>query len=88
MDQPTYAASSRTSLTIRWSPPADEGGCPVHDYAVYSAPSSEDGKLKNTWTVVNPLDRTDPNLEEFVCETFPGTSVLGDHFVFKIVASN
>ena len=83
MDQPVYVTSSRTSITLRWSPPIDDGGCPAYDYAVYLA-----GTGAGPWTEVNPAARSDPSLDEFSCEIFPAGSSLGDRFLFKIVASN
>jgi titin len=85
MDQPLYVNSSRTDITLRWSPPQDDGGCAVSDYAVYR---DEDGTGSSAWTVVNPVDRDDPTLEQFSCATFPGGAVLGSYYVFKIVATN
>ena len=27
MDQPVYVTSTRSSITLKWEPPADDGGC-------------------------------------------------------------
>jgi len=85
MDQPVYVNSSRTNITLQWSPPQDDGGCAISDYAVYR---DENGTGASAWTLVNPLDRDDPTLEQFQCSTFPGGAVLGSYYVFKIIATN
>jgi hypothetical protein len=85
MDLATYVTSTQTTITLKWTPPTDDGGCPVEDYAVYRDP---DGTGVGTWTLVNPLVRHDPSLLEFTCSSFPVTAVPGAHFVFKITASN
>lgn len=35
MGPPRYVWSTQTSITIEWDEPADDGGCPILDYAVY-----------------------------------------------------
>lgn len=85
MDLATYVTSTQTTITLKWAPPIDDGGCPVEDYAVYRDP---DGTGVGTWTLVNPLVRHDPSLLEFTCSSFPVAAVPGSHFVFKITASN
>ena len=87
-DAPVYAASTQTSIAIRWTPPADDGGCPVNDYEIQR---DADGTGTGTWTEVNPessFQRYDPFLTEFTCETFPVGTVIGDEFKFRIVAYN
>lgn len=83
MDQPVRVTSSSTSITLKWSPPADDGGCPIYDYEVLREP---DGA--GPWVEVNPARRNDPTLDEFVCTTFPIGAALGASFKFKIVAAN
>jgi hypothetical protein len=83
--QPVYVTSSRTSISMEWSPPLDDGGCQIYDYAIYI---DEDGTGAGPWTEVNQLDRYDPTLDEFESDTFPAGAALGDFFVFKIVATN
>jgi hypothetical protein len=83
--QPTYVTSSRTSISIEWSPPLDDGGCQIFDYAIYI---DSDGTGAGPWSEVNPLRRNDPTLDEFESEIFPAGAVLGGHFVFKIIATN
>ena len=83
--QPTYVTSSRTSITIEWAPPYEDGGCQIYDYAIFI---DADGSGTGPWTEVNPLRRNDPTLDEFESDTFPAGAALGDHFVFKIIATN
>jgi len=48
----------------------------------------DDGTGTGAWTEVNPLRRNDPTLDEFECTSFPGSAVVGDEYLFKIIASN
>lgn len=32
---PTWITSSLSSIEIEWSPPTDDGGCPIVEYKVY-----------------------------------------------------
>ena len=87
MAAPTYVASTQTSITIQWTNPAFDGGCPIYDFSVLR---DADG-TGTTWTEVNPkghFARDDPHVTTFKCETFPETAQIGETFLFKIVAFN
>jgi hypothetical protein len=88
MDLPTYVTSTKTTITLKWSPPTDDGGCGIEDYAVYRDPDGTGTAVASSWTLVNPLVRNDPSLLEFTCSTFPVAAAPGNHFVFKITATN
>jgi hypothetical protein len=77
--------STRTSITLEWSGPVDYGGCPIYDYDVLR---DESNTGAGPWTTVNPTRRNDPTLDQFECTNFPATAVLGNTFVFKIIATN
>lgn len=74
MDQPVYVNSTRTSISLNWTAPADDGGCPIYDYLIER---DEDGTGTSTFSEVNPNDRNDPTLREFICTTFPVGATLG-----------
>ena len=33
--KPSMASVSRTSITIEWQVPTEEGGCPIYSYSLY-----------------------------------------------------
>ena len=72
--EPLYVASSTSSITISWTAPLDDGGCPISDYEVQR---DEDGTGLGAWTEVNPagtFQRFDPYQDSFECSTFPDGS--------------
>lgn len=46
---PTWITSTETSITISWSAPSDDGGCPVREYRVYR----DDGRNGTVTTSVH-----------------------------------
>ena len=53
MAGPTRVSSTSSSMTLAWTAPADEGGCTVTGYAVFT----NDGLGGTVWTEVNvPMD--------------------------------
>lgn len=87
MAAPTYVASDKTSITIAWTPPSYQGGCPVTDYEV----QRDDKGAESVWEAVNPQPpyiRNDPYTFTFKCTIFPATAAVGDVYKFRIVATN
>lgn len=87
MAEPVYVASDKTSITLKWQPPSYVGGCPIDDYEV----QRDDKGAESVWTEVNPAPtyiRQDPTTLEFTCVIFPVDAAIGDHYKFRIVASN
>jgi len=85
---PVYVASDKTSITIRWQPVQDDGGCPVVDYKIER---DADGTGLGLWTEVNPASdypRYDPSVTIFTCVLFPATASIGDYFKFRVTALN
>lgn len=97
MDLPTYVTSTRTSITLKWAPPVDDGGCAIHGYAVFrdeDGTTTQAGAAAATWTLVNPLQQHDPTLLEFTCTDWPAEAAPSvppaapTTFVFKVRATN
>jgi hypothetical protein len=86
MDLPTRVTSSGTTITIKWTPPADDGGCAIYDYAVRRTPGSGTGA--GTWVVDNPTQgRGDPGVREYL-STMPGGAAAGAAYLFTVEAIN
>jgi titin len=83
LDIPVRVTSTRASITLRWEPPLEDGGCPVQDYAVY-----RDAGAGAPGTLVNQLARGDPGLLQFECTELPAGAAPGAEYQFRIEASN
>ena len=81
---PTLLSSTQTSLKLQWSPPTDDGGCPVLEYTLTRDDGS--GPSAPIDVIVDPTDfQGEPSLREHTVTFSPAdTSKL---FKFQIAAT-
>lgn len=86
-ESPTRVSSTRTSIVIQWKAPADDGGCPLTEFAVFR----DDGAGSAVSTELNsssdPAVRGNPSLDTMEITNFP-TSSEGLTFRIKVTAYN
>jgi len=79
---PYYLTSTTTSITVGWSAPTYNGGCPIISYTLYR----NDGAGGTTTTVVDAATiQNKPYLSQ---HAVTGLSPTGNTFKFKIEAEN
>jgi len=87
LSAPLRSSSTLTTMTLDWTAPSDDGGCPITGYALFR----NDGALGATTTEVNsnndPSIRDLPALRQAVVTFFPA-SPTGLTFSFKVSAFN
>jgi hypothetical protein len=80
LNAPTYTTSTITSISIKWTPPTDDGGCNILYYEVYR----DDGNGSNVYTQVQQADTINkPNLKELEVTTLPA-ALFGYSFRFAL----
>ena len=83
---PTFLTSNSTSITIQWTPPQSNGGCPITGYAVFR----DNGTSEITDIEVNvpndPSIRNIPVLSQ--ATAILNSSDLGLKFKFEVRAYN
>jgi hypothetical protein len=87
-DKPRYVSSTKTSITLDWDEPQNNGGCEVFDYGVYR---DMDGTGNSVFVNVNPAAsyiRNDPQTTIFTVTQFPALHQVGDFYKFYISATN
>jgi len=86
-DPPFKIGSTPSTITIGWTKPIDDGGCPLIEFAVYR----DDGLGGDIVTEVNLVNdlavRKMPTLRKLIVTNFPANSG-GKSFRFKITAFN
>lgn len=84
LDPPTLLKSTNTSLTLQWTAPEDDGGCPVTEYALYRDDGT--GTSAPVDTLVGASDFSgQPSLREYTI-TF-SSSDTGSSFKFQLTAT-
>ena len=88
-ESPTAVQKTKTSITIQWKAPADDGGCTLSGYAVFR----DDGSNGDITTEVNSANdaavRGNPSLDNVVITNFDaGGADLGKTFRIKVTAFN
>mmetsp|Transcript_30242 Transcript_30242/g.29560 ORF Transcript_30242/g.29560 Transcript_30242/m.29560 type:complete len:364 (+) Transcript_30242:1022-2113(+) len=83
LSPPYYIASTTSTITLGWTSPADDGGCPIITYELYM----NDGLGGATTTQVDPVSIDNkPYLTQFQVTT--GLSLVGNPYNFNIRAYN
>lgn len=86
---PRLVTTTESSATIRWSPPGDDGGCPISGYKIYRDDGAE-GALTTPVTFEAPAavvqDTAEPYQFEHVVEL--GSSFSGLNVRFTLEAIN
>ena len=81
---PTLLSSTQTSLTLQWSPPTDDGGCPVLEYTLTRDDGS--GPSAPIDVIVDPTDfQGEPSLREHTVTFSPADT--SKSFKFQIAAT-
>ena len=81
IEKPNYTSSTASSITINWTQPFHDGGCPILTYSIYL---STDGGV--TYTEVDPANvQNKPYLSEY---EVTGLTLLDQEHYFKIEAFN
>jgi Fibronectin type III domain len=78
---PTWITSNETSITIKWSAPTDDGGCPVREYRVYR----DDGLNGSVITSVQTSELIGIHYARELVVTDLPLSSIGNRFRFRVV---
>jgi len=79
---PIRTASTKLSLTLSWTPPTSDGGCPLIQYRLYV----NDGLTGQPTTEVTPADFLNlPSLNSYTINTL---TLTGNTYKFKLRAEN
>ena len=87
---PTRVATSETSVSVAWSPPADDGGCSVTGYALLVGAEALAGAGDAlSFAEVHAADVRDrPSLNSFTVTALPSGVAPGAALRFKLAAFN
>ena len=71
---PRRLSSTATTITIGWDKPADDGGCPILDYAVYRDDGDGSAITEEVNAFEDPLVRENPTLRQLTVTNFVGAN--------------
>ncbi len=81
---PTVFSVSKTSIGIKWTSPADDGGCPITSYSILR----DGGPADPVFVEVHSADvNNKPTLQSFVVTDLPPL-IVGQPLKFKVQATN
>ena len=89
MTAPARVSSTSTQLSLSWTQPSSDGGCPITSYAVYRNDGSSPSAVINT-EVNSASDsnvRNKPTLRSLLITNYPANSV-GKTFTYQVKVWN
>ena len=89
LDPPERVATSQTSVSVAWSPPADDGGCALTGYALLMGDEAEATAEGVSYAEVHADDVRDrPSLNSLTVTALPGSVAVGTTLRFRLMAFN
>jgi large repetitive protein len=89
VEPPERVDTSWTSVSVSWSPPADDGGCAITGYALLLGDEADATPEGLSYTEVHASDIRDrPTLDSFTVTDLPATVAVGTTLRFRLTAFN
>lgn len=84
LSAPTKVSVSKTSVTVKWTQPSDDGGCPIASYGILR----DGGPSDDTFVEVHASEVNDhPSLDEFTVTDLPA-DIVGEQIKIKMQTFN
>lgn len=76
-------------MSLKWSPPVDDGGCAITGYALLVGDEADATANGLSYTEVHSADiRNRPTLDSFTVTVLPASVAVGTTLRFKLIAFN